>query len=192
MTHITLGELLDRLDSPIDAHWWGFELTEEFGEDLNTSLSAHGFTAQPIFEWCCTDTLVGYHIIRLHGEPVCLSMKEARKSSASFSWFSEDAYWQVRNLIHQLARAEEHKPTVDLVNLDALVPTLYSVEYSSQLIHDEVLYQGARYEVAKRLNDYNRPTEQNLVLRGADGAERTVDVREVQVPTPLKSPTEEK
>lgn len=186
MAHITVAELLHRLDSPIDTDWGGWELVEEMDEYLNTPLSQHGFTAQPIFEWMCTDTTVGYHVIYLHGEPVCLSTKEARKASTNFSWFSEDAYWRVRRLIHELAHAQAPKPMIDTVKLEALVPAEYSVEYSSQLIYDWVLYEGERCEVVNRCSDYNKPLEKKIVIRGTDGVERTVDVRDVRIPVPLK------
>ena len=192
MTHITLAELLHRLDTPINTNWWGEALVEDMGEySLRTGLSQHGFTTQPIFEWMCTDTTVGYHIVRLHGEPVALMTQEGRKMGVEFSWMSEPAYWRVRNFIHQLARAEEDKPAIDVVKLDALVPTEYSVEFSSQLIHNWVLYEGGRHEVVKRFHGYDPSTWHKVVIRGPDGVERKVDVRDVRVATPLKPPIKE-
>ena len=192
MTHITLAALLHRLDTTIDTNWWGEALVEDMGEySLRTALSQHGFTTQPIFEWMCTDTTVGYHIVRLHGEPVALMTQEGRKMGVEFSWISEPTYWRVRNLIHQLASAEEDKPAIDVVKLDALVPTEYSVEYSGQLIYDWVLFEGERCEVVNRCYDYAKPLEKEIVIRGPAGAERMVEVRDVRVATLLKPPIKE-
>lgn len=190
MPDISMREMIQRLDSPVEPFCGDDSLCEECGVDsIWLSLSDHGFTRRPIWRWLCTDTVVGLFAVYWHEEFVCVSWQSARKNHTEYKWASEDCFNRVKSFLEKLWREQQDMPSIELLNWDELVPTSHSVDFSSELIDDLVVYQNQPAKVHKRFYGYDHNTWQSVVL-DVDGRLETVDVVNVDIPVILK-PREE-
>jgi hypothetical protein len=186
MPDISMREIIQRLDSPVEPFYGDDSLCEECGVDsILASLSDHGFTRRPIWRWLCTDTVVGLFAVYWHGEFVCVSWQSARKNHTQYQWASEDSFYRVKSLLEKLWREEQDKPRIDLLNWDELIPIHHTLEFSAQISDHSVVYRGQPARVNKQFRT-NEPNTWHLVQLEIDGRLETVDVREVCIPVSLK------
>lgn len=80
-----------------------------YDDKLNDRLKAY-----PIFNWLCTDEMVGLYAIYLDGEAVGCYYRECRKCGYEFHWISRDDADAVRQTLLQYRVGEE--PSVNLIS----------------------------------------------------------------------------
>lgn len=64
-------------------------------------------TGVAIYEWLCTDSMVGIFGYFFDGKPICLSFQTGRKMDKNFYWVSQDAAKSVSDFIESLLEEEK-------------------------------------------------------------------------------------
>jgi hypothetical protein len=182
------GELLDRLDSPIDEYFDSSALIEELGLDGWADLGLHGFTSRPITAWLCTDTIVGCTAVYMDGELVAIREQTARKNYVEWQWRTRDAYFLVHRRVHDLMEPQS-EVAIDTIDLDDEIgEPVYQLNYGSQVLfnglHSTAIYEGRQVKV---LNATDRGHLCKRILITEDGKKtQTVSIKNLYFPIPLK------
>lgn len=64
--------------------------------------------AYPIFNWYCTDEMVGLYAIYFDGEPVGAYFRQGRKCAYEFEWISEEKATSLRNFLLTFTTPEKY------------------------------------------------------------------------------------
>jgi len=187
-----LGELIARLDTEWSTYVPSDDLARECGihDYIDGNLIDHGFSMRPVTEWCCTDTWVGLYVIYYNGEPVATSNQTARKSDVEIEWFSKEAAHKVRDALLALVRAEEPEDNFKIVNLNEEIgEPSYQLNFSSQVIHDDAIYQGRPVKIVKTFQGYDSKTWHLVVIRDGEN-DITVNLKDVHFPVKLLPKTD--
>ena len=119
---MNLIEAIKRVERPEAKSSWSFSAPIErlcsdlslqemwdYDDELNRRLKAY-----PLFDWLCTDEMVGLYAIYLDGEPMGCYYRSGRKMGYEFYWLSPETADAVRQTLLQYRVNEE--PTVALIN----------------------------------------------------------------------------
>lgn len=77
----------------------------------------HRLKEYPIFNWLCTDEMVGLYAIYLDGEPVGAYYRSGRKMDYQFMWLSQEIGAQVRSVLLSYLEPE----TFDVIDPDTQI-----------------------------------------------------------------------
>lgn len=122
--------------------------SEVFGEQVK------GYYIQ---KWLCTDTWVGLIAYFWNGEPLAISWQPARKSSETFQFVSVDVANRLKGFIIRLTESNDPDPT--LADLDEDLGETYTVQWASELLVSEALYEGEKVKILPHGHtDYNKPS----------------------------------
>jgi hypothetical protein len=129
---------------------------------------------------------VGTTVIFLNGKPVCVTSQNARKSDTNYKFISVEHAKELREFSQSCIN--NGTPNVSVCDLDQDVGDVFLVSFTSQLLHDKVLYEGNLVDVdrvatsaIKRENYYTATSIAVIV----DGQTKTVEIDEVAVPYDL-------
>jgi hypothetical protein len=181
-----LGEMLDRLDSPIQPYFNDDALIEELGLSGWADLARHGFTSRAITVWNCTDTMVGRMAIYLDGLLVAINDQEARKCRACWEWTSREAHERVHARV-AAALMDEHHPAINLIDRDGDANPTYQLEFADQVMwNNDHRYAHYRDREVEVLGPGNRGFLCESVRIRDGEAERVVNLEEIHFAVPLR------
>jgi hypothetical protein len=185
---VKFGELLDRLDSPID-DWFASEaLIQELGLCGWVDLAAHGFTSRPITVWCCTDTWVGSSAVYMDGVLMAVRTQTARKSDVKWQWRDRAAYREVAQRVQE-AIGDQDSDSITMIDFDEEIgDPVYQLSYSGEVLfhnhHATALYQGQPVRVVDEAGTGITCKSMRVT---SDGKQyQTVALKDLYFPVPLR------
>lgn len=112
---MNLIEAISRVERPVPKGSWDYsapvpELCGELSLQEMWNYDAkldERLKAYPIFDWLCTDEMVGLYAIYLDDEPVGCYYRACRKCGYEFYWLSRDSADSVRKALLQYMAGEE-------------------------------------------------------------------------------------
>lgn len=158
-----------------------FDIHNYLNED-NSRITAYFF-----LNWQCTDTWVGGRAYFLDDKLIATSWQGARKSNEDFSWVSKELFNETRQYL--LSLMEEPEVSVDLVDLEQEFNDGFPIQYSSQLLVDDVIYKptGEKVKVVEKYRSMEDIKMWSFVkIKFDSNKEEIVDMSEILVPYNLK------
>lgn len=134
--------------------------------------------------WQCTDTWVGGRVYFLDDKLISTSWQSARKSNEDFYWISKEMYVETKKYILSLLEEDESK-SFNLIDMEAEYDDGFSIEYSSQLLTDDVIYKstGENVKVIKKYRDVGDIKMWSKVkIKFENSKEEIVGMSEILVP----------
>lgn len=187
-----LREIIENIDKSRDkldgSNWTNLEnIAAEFDiyeylNDENERLKSYSYA-----KWLCTDTHVGGMVYFLDDEPVAVSWQDARKSDEIFQWISKETHQKTYDHLLSLTTKVLNKP--DIVDLDEEMDNGFDVDYSGQLLTEEVILKETN-EIVEVYKVYHSMDEikkwQTVDIKLTNGEIRNVHMNDVSVPYNLK------
>lgn len=191
-----MRELFDRIDrsganrTDPDIELWArqFEITVPWGSDADEKLCKRmrGYWA---VKWYCTDTWVGMVLYFLDGEPLAMAIQTARKNSVDVSFVSKEMAFKLRDLLYELCRESTPDDSLDIIDMDEEVGETYTVNYGSQLLVSDGLYNDKPAKVIKTFDGYDQIDAWRSVVVKTEQGEQTINMDEFHIPYPTKENT---
>lgn len=187
-----LRELMEKVDLSSNNETYGD--LESFAQELFSS-PPYGWSevfgeqvkGYYIQKWLCTDTWVGLIAYFWNGEPLAISWQTARKSSEEFQFVSVDVANRLKGFIIRLTESNDPEPT--LVDLDEDLGETYTVNWATELLVSEALYDGEKVKIFPVYNtDYSKPsaTWKLVDVEFPNGEVLKVSVENLHIPYHLK------
>lgn len=132
-----------------------------------------------IKEWLCTDTNVGIRAYFLDEKFVALSTQVARKAYETFQFISRERAIELKQYLESLI--EDSLDIEILEELDDEVPSMFKLEFSSQILQKEAFLNDEKVEILKQQYPWGDDRHFHTVLiKKSDGTVKEVDCRELQ------------
>ena len=136
-------------------------------------------------KWYCTDSYVGGRVYFLDDKPIATTWQSGRKASQDFSWISKEAYKETREYILTLVEENDKSENIQLANLEEEYHNGFPIEYSSQLLTNQVIYKPTgelvdvieKYDSMEKIKDWNK-----VKLKFQDGKKEVISMKSVLVP----------
>lgn len=135
--------------------------------------------------WYCTDTWVGGRVYFLDDKLIATSWQRGRKCNEEFYWISNEMYKETKKYILSLIEEEDEDKSLDLIDMDSEFDNGFRIEYSSQLLTDDLIYQstGENVKVTKKYRDMDDiKMWSNVKIKFENGKEEVVNMSDVLVP----------
>jgi len=163
------------------------DLAYELGINQNSYYNDYAdnklITCYFVADWICTDTVVGYRIYFLDGEPVAFSVQQARKSDEKFYWFSERRAHETKDYILSLTIPQKETLNVNLCSLTDDIGEGFNIEYNSNLWgRKEATLQGERVEIIEHINDCKYGVNKKVKVLLENKTEKTVELKDLLFP----------
>lgn len=131
-----------------------------------------------LWNWMCTDTVVGGTLYFFDGKPLAFGFQSARKSGETIKFYSKEIAEELRSFIISLAEDEE----VDLLNLEEEISDSYSIQYAGQLMcsHKFGKVGGEPVEIHRREADPLDYICKQTVVKHFDGSFATVNTKDIE------------
>lgn len=157
------------------------------GEELAVALDIHTYDYPEDFmdrvkcywltNWLCTDTWVGMQVYYMDGEPVALTKQTGRKNGIRVFFTSAAAAEKVRAYLLTAIQTP-----YDLINEDEVISDTYSVNWNSQLLTKNGVYNGVPVEIIKKHTGAEYDLNTTIDVQSADGAVQTIEVYDLHIP----------
>jgi len=103
-----------------------------------------------IQKWYCTDSYVGVRAYFLDGKFIAVSSQLGRKMDEDFAFVSKEDAENLKKYIESLINEEEDEIKVEILDLEQELKEFYSVDYNSQILHKNAIYDGQKVEIIKK------------------------------------------
>ena len=80
----------------------------------------------PIYQWLCTDTYVGMHVLVMDGDIIAVTVQEGRKCGKHYMWKDQETANEVRELIIEKYMLSDAEYKVITFKLDDGVVDLFN------------------------------------------------------------------
>lgn len=183
-----LREVLENIDkSEKNSSWinleefaYYFGLNFYLDDRKNERLKSYFFK-----NWYCTDQYVGGRAYYFDDKIVCISYQQSRGDSKHFEWVSKYNHDQVKNYLLSLLFDEDNEE-IDICDLEIEVGDGYKVEYNSQFLTHDVIFEPTHQEVKiiDKNDEHFQKNEnfQKVKIQFFNGDEKIVNTNEILIP----------
>ena len=176
-------EIIERLDKSEGNKDWidTSKIGQEVGIFDMDYVQQERLTAYWVGSWMCTDTVVGYKVYLLDGEPMAFSTQTARKSDEVFYWLSQEKGESVRSYLLSL-KEEEESSQFNLINLEEDLGEGYHIDFSGQLLGLEktgAKLNGEPVKILERVKHTEYNIDTDLIIERLNGETSRVSIRDL-------------
>jgi hypothetical protein len=162
---------------------FGYSSTCEFDwKKVETRLKYHY-----LHTWMCTDSAVGVRVYALDGEAVAISTQVGRKCDEDFQFLSQEAWDKIRVMLSECLHPQS-KENITLLDPNANIFEADSVDFTSQLMDEDGLYEGEPCTVVREKTRTLMRADYLCKLVAvifADGREAVIPIKDFLIPLRL-------
>lgn len=139
-----------------------------------------------IKKWYCTDSYVGIRAYFLDDEFIAISNQQGRKHTEEFSFVSKELALKLKKYLECLVIKDENSFNLDILDseeLDVDIPSMYKIEYNTQILHDYGFLNGDKVEILKKYYPYDDKNSSKhfhtVEIKLPNGKKQEIDCREL-------------